>query len=133
MVSMTSQPVEIGDDVLLYHGGTKTHHDWWMCPEENLDEPEARDPNAAMRDGYKLGHQRDCANMALPRSMAARQRPGFVLTKPFRTTSDRLVINAKCRPGGSIQVEVLDSDRQPSKAAHRTSRILLPAIPPLTR
>jgi len=41
MVSMTSQPVEIGDEWFFYHGGTKTHHDWWMCPEENLDEPES--------------------------------------------------------------------------------------------
>jgi len=37
MVSMTSQPIEIGDELYFYHGGSQIHHDWWCGPPEGID------------------------------------------------------------------------------------------------
>jgi hypothetical protein len=33
------------------------------------------------------------------------------LTKPFKSEGNRLTINARCRPGGSICVAVIDANR----------------------
>jgi len=112
MVSITSQPVEMGGEWFFYHGGTKAHHDWWCGPPEGIDHPDAHDPAAAMRDAYALGlaklRKEGFASLA-----GGRERPGYVLTKPFKTTGNRLTINARCNPGGSITVGVLDTDRNP--------------------
>jgi hypothetical protein len=112
MVSMTSQPIEIGDEWFFYHGGSKVHHDWWCGPPEGIDHPDARDPAAAMRDGFGLGLAR-LRKDGFASLDGSRERPGYLLTRPFKTPSDRLLINARCRPGGSIRVGVLDIDRNP--------------------
>ena len=111
MVSITSQPVEIGDEWFFYHGGAKAHHDWWCGPDEGIDHPDARDPGAAMRDGYALGLARLRKN-GLASLDGSHERPGYVLTKPFKSKGNRLTINARCRPGGSIRVAVMDAGRK---------------------
>ncbi|MGH3584282.1 MAG: hypothetical protein ACRDUB_22025, partial [Mycobacterium sp.] len=108
MVSMTSQPVEIGDEWFFYHGGTNAHHDWWCGPSEGIDHADAGDPAGATRDAYALGLAR-LRKEGFASLDGSRERPGFVLTRPFRSSGDRLLINARCRPGGSIAVAVLDA------------------------
>ena len=112
MVSMTSQPVELGPELLFHHGGSCTHHDWWCGPPESIDHPDAHNPQAALRDGFALGlaKLRKDGFASLDGSSA---RPGYLLTRPFRCAGNRLIINARCRPGGTIAVCVLNATRQP--------------------
>lgn len=111
MVSMNSQPIEIGGNWHFFHGGSSVHHDWWIGPPEGIDEPEARDPAAASRDAFGLGVA-ILRKEGLASLDGSRQRRGYLLTKPFMSDGDRLIINARCRPGGSISIAVLDTDRQ---------------------
>ena len=112
MVSITSQPIEIGGEWFFYHGGSRSHHDWWCGPPEGIDHPDALDAAAATRDAYALGLAR-LRKEGFASLAGSHERAGYVLTKPFKTTGNRLTINARCRPGGSIAVGVLDPDRTP--------------------
>jgi hypothetical protein len=112
MVSVTSQPIEIGAEWFFHHGGSNVHHDWWIGPSEDIDEPEAANPGSAAQDGFGLGLAR-LRKEGFASLDGSRQRPGFLLTKPFHSPGGRLVINARCRSGGSIRTAVLDTNRQP--------------------
>ena len=107
MVSMTSQPIEVGDEWRFYHGGSSSHHDWWMGPPEGIDEPEAHEPNQHVRFGLGLATLRKEGIASLDGS---RQRSGYVITRPLMSDGSRLTINARCREGGSIHAAVLDLD-----------------------
>jgi hypothetical protein len=65
-----------------------------------------------MRDGYAMGLAK-LRKEGFASLDGSRERPGYVLTKPFKSGGSRLTINARCRPGGSIAVGVLDTDRNP--------------------
>jgi hypothetical protein len=105
LVSMTSPPIPEGDIWRFYHGGAACHHDWWMAGDENLDHPEARDPEAHVRFGLGLATLRREGFASLDASAV---RSGYVLTRPLRSNGSRLRLNAACRPGGSVRVAVLD-------------------------
>ena len=110
VVSITSQPVEMGDEWWFYHGGTSSHHDWWIGPPEGIDEPEVYDPERHVRFGLGLAKLRKEGIASLDGS---RQREGYVITRPVMSTGERLMVNARCRTGGSIRVELLDLNNQP--------------------
>ena len=110
MVSITSQPVEVGGEWWFYHGGTSSHHDWWIGPPENIDEPETRDPERHVRYGLGLARLRKEGVASLDGS---RQREGFLVTRPVMSPGERLLINARCRKGGSVRVEVQDLRGRP--------------------
>ena len=60
--------MQVGDEVYIYHGGARNHHDWWIVGmKAGLDVPEATDMNLV---GYGLG----LANMKVDRfvSLSAR-------------------------------------------------------------
>ena len=105
MVSITSQPVEVGNEWWFYHGGTSSHHDWWMGPPEGIDEPEVHDPDRHVRFALGMAKLRREGIASLDGS---KQREGYVITRPVMSDGDRLMINARCRDGGSIRVEVVD-------------------------
>ena len=105
MVSMTSPPIEVGDEVWFYHGGTNYHHDWFFWGEaEGMDHPEVRDPLAGMW-GLGLATLRKDGYAGL---YSNRYREGIVVTRPLISVGTKLVINARCAPGGSVRVEVAD-------------------------
>jgi len=112
MVSMCSQPVEVGDEWLFYHGGSNAHHDWWIGSNlpEDIDEPEVHDPKQHVRYGLGLARLRKEGIASLDGS---RQRDGYVVTRPVMSPGERLVINARCRKGGSIRAAVLNMDNKP--------------------
>lgn len=110
MVSLTSPPVEVGDEWRFYHGGANVHHDWWMSAAEGIDEPEARDPQAHVRFALGMATLRKEGFASLS---AGRQREGYVMTRPLMSPGRRLEINARCRAGGSVRVAVLDRDNRP--------------------
>lgn len=107
MVSVVSPPIRFGDEWYFYHGGALNHHDYWYAGAQRLDHPEASDPANNMR--YCLG----IATLrfeGLVSVDAVRPRLGRLVTRPLNTDGSKLSINARCRPGGSISVAVLDSD-----------------------
>ncbi len=107
MVNASGGPVQVGDELYIYHGGAKNHHDWWIGGlREGLDVPEATDMNQV---GYCLG----LAKMKVDRfvSLSANAvREGILVTKPFNSQGGKLVINAQCSPGGCVQVAVASGD-----------------------
>ncbi len=110
MVNAYGGPVAVGDDLYVYHGGAKNHHDWWIVGgREGLDVPEARDMS---RVGYALG----LAVLKRDRfvGMAANEvRRGVLVTRQFQSEGGALVINARCAGGGSIRVGAVDSAGSP--------------------
>ena len=105
MVTACSKPVTVGDDLYVYHGGAKNHHDWWFVgPGEGLDCDEARDfSNVA----YGLG----LATMKRDRFVSLGTCPvreGVLITRPLRPRGTELVVNVACREGGSFLAEITD-------------------------
>ena len=76
---------------------------------EGLDHPEARDPLNA-RFGLGLATMRKDGYAGL---YANRYREGIVVTRQLISLGTKLVINARCAPGGSVRVEVADRYDEP--------------------
>ena len=107
MVGVTSPPIEVGDELWFFHGGTDFHHDWWLVGQrEGIDHREARDPmGCGAGFGLGLATLRKDGYAGL---YSNPYRPGIVITRPLISMGTELVINAACAPGGSVSVEVLD-------------------------
>ena len=118
MVNITSAPVAADDDELrVYFGGSKNHHDWWFAgPVENRDDPSRWDHAPEVEDMGEVGY---CLGLAKLRRDgyvslgASLEREGVVVTEPFIAEGDTLVINACCEPGGYVKVEVTDGHDRP--------------------
>ncbi len=107
MVSVTSPPIVVGDELWFYQGGTSYHHDWWIFGRaEGMDHQEARDPMGGVW-GLGLATLRKDGYAGL---YSTRHREGIVVTRPLVTQGTKLQINARCAPGGSVRVEVADSN-----------------------
>ena len=106
MVNIPNVPVTVGDELFVYYGGAKNHHDWWITgAREELGVPEAKSLDEV---GYGLG----LAKLRKDRFVsldAGSTREGILTTRPLHTEGDRLVLNAACGKGGSIEVEVTDA------------------------
>jgi len=105
MVTMSSPPLTVGDELWIYHGGSSNHHDWWITgAREGLSVPEAHDISQV---NYALG----LAKLRLDGfvSLSANAvRPGIFITRPIISSGNKLVINARCGTGGSLAAEVVD-------------------------
>jgi hypothetical protein len=112
MVSIASPPVEKEGEWLFYHGGTSAHHDWWM-DGTLAGVAESDDPNTHAKFGLGLARLRKEGVASL---WANAERGGYLLTRPLKSAGTRLMINARCHPGGSIKAAVLDQDNQPVAA-----------------
>jgi hypothetical protein len=110
MVTVMSRPVVRGDELFIFHGGSKSHHDWWMSgPVEGLDAPEVHDMKQV---GYGLG----LAKLRLDGFVSLDTSPvreGIMVTRPFISDGEELIINADVAPGGYVQVEVVDGADHP--------------------
>ena len=107
MNTIPTRPVEVGNQLYIYHGGARNHHDWWITgAREGVRAPEATDISQV---SYAMGMatlRRDgfCSLEAL------RPRPGIVVTRALISDGSRLVVNARCNAGGSISAEIVDVD-----------------------
>jgi len=107
MVNVSSPPIPVGDELYVFHGGAKNHHDWWISGiQERLDVPEARDLDE-VRYGLGLAKMRRDGFVSID---AGPVREGIVITRALRSSGTQLVINAECGEGGYIEVEVTDDD-----------------------
>lgn len=106
MVEMNCAPLQVGDELWFYYGGSGfLHHDWHSQPRlEKLDVPEAKDIDGG---GYFLG----LAKLRLDGYCSLNAGPvreGILVTRPLTSTGSHIVMNAECGPGGYIDVEVFD-------------------------
>jgi hypothetical protein len=105
MVTVESIPIPMGDELWIFYGGAKNHHDWWFQGTlERLDVPEAKDL-AAVRYGLGLAKLRRDGFVSL---QALPVREGILVTKPVISDGTQLVINAACGPKGYVDIEVTD-------------------------
>jgi hypothetical protein len=106
MNTIPSKPVEVGDEIYVYHGGARNHHDWWITgAREGIDAPEATDMTQV---AYALG----LAKLRLDGFVsldAGPARPGILITRPLISEGTELTANARCWSGGSIAAEIVDA------------------------
>ena len=103
MVSISSPPVVVDDQLWVYYGGSKNHHDWWLSD----DLPDVAEARSRDHVGYHLGlaTMRKDGFVSLGANAV---REGMLQTQPLGSEGDRLTINAACGPGGYVKVEVAD-------------------------
>jgi hypothetical protein len=107
MVSIVNPPIEVGDELRFYYGGSSFHHDWWLVGKrEGIDHPETLDPlGCGAEFALGLASLRKDGYAGL---QANKYRQGIIVTRPLISLGSKLSINARCAPGGSIRVEVLN-------------------------
>ena len=109
MQAICSPPIEVGNELWFYHGGSSCTHDIWRSANEGIIHPELDDPD---KTEFSLG----LAKMRRDGFASLDTNPyreGIVVTKPVVSLGNKLLINARCRPGGSIRVEVVDKYDDP--------------------
>ena len=118
MVNVSSPPVA-GDDgeLRVYYGGSRNHHDWWFAgPPEQYAGSTAWDHLPEVNDMQHVGYALGLARMRRDGFVsldAGREREGLIVTEPLVAAGDRLRINARCRPGGYLRIEVTDAQDRP--------------------
>ncbi len=84
MNTIPSPPIRVGDELYVFHGGARNHHDCWITGErEGLDVPEATDINEV---AYGLGLAKLRAD-GFCSLEAGPARDGIVVTRPWRQAS----------------------------------------------
>jgi hypothetical protein len=99
------------DELRLYYGGAKNHHDWWILGqlERNRSIPEAWNIENV---GFGLG----LATLRLDGFVslgANRVREGVITTQPFASSGNQLTLNVACASEGYVKVEATDVSGQP--------------------
>lgn len=99
MADSTSPPITVGEEQWIYYGASRRHHDWWVAPPVGMEaEPTAGMTSLALAtirsDGWV--------------SLSAREREGYVETRPLFSTGSKIQINARCNDRGYVACEVTD-------------------------
>jgi len=106
MNSLSSPPIEVGDEYWFFHGGTASHHDYWLMKgHEDIDHPETKDPEKYARFGLGRAVLRKEGFASIH---AGAVREGVFVTRALISEGTRLVINARCFSGGYILTEIAD-------------------------
>ena len=113
-------PVRVGDKSYIFYGGADFHHDWaFVGKAQGLNTPEAHRPPSELNEGLGLAVLRADGFVSLDAGL----REGIISTKPFFSTGEKLIINARCHGNGYIDVEVTDPMDEPwpgSRVLNRT-------------
>jgi hypothetical protein len=107
MVNIPSQPIQVGDELWVYYGGAKIHHDFWSSLWlPGLDHPEAAEDMAKVAP-WGLGF----AKLRLDGfvSLDAGVREGILAAKPFFSDGKYLIVNAECESNGYIEAEICNA------------------------
>ena len=125
MVTVPSPPVALGDELWVYHGGSKNHHDWWFAGgNEARDYPEAWRGVPEVWDWDAVGYGLGLARLRRDGFVSLGANPvreGVLVTQPLLSWGDTLVVNAACRGHGSLRAEMLDE-----------AGAVIPGLPPRT-
>ena len=97
-------------DFGLVDEGASLHHDWaFVGKVQGLDTPEADLSVRELNEGLGLATLRADGFVSLDAGL----REGIICTKPFFSTGEKLIINARCGEKGYIDVEMLDPLQDP--------------------
>ena len=92
-------PLPVGDRHFIYYGGADLHHDWALVGKaQGLDTPEADLPMSEWDEGLGLATLRRDGFVSLDAGL----REGIICTKPFFSTGESLIINARCGEKGYV-------------------------------
>lgn len=94
-------PITHGDRHLVFYSGSTRRHDFSWQPPKDVDPEELE---LAGKSHLCLASIRTDGWV----SLTAMERDGYVETVPVFSTGSRLVINARCEPGGWVSCELLD-------------------------
>ena len=107
MVETCTPPLRLDNEVRIYYAGSNLHHDWWMFgEEEGLDHPEARAGWNGGETALGLATLRPEGYI----SIDADVRDGIMVTRPFVSDGDRLLVNVACAEKGCFEAELADAD-----------------------
>jgi len=105
MVTLSHGPIEVGDELFIYYGGATNHHDWWITGDrEKLQVPEVLDRKNV---SYAMGLTKLRLDGFVSLDAKA-PRCGILITRPLISQGTNLMINARCRDGGSVSAEVVN-------------------------
>ena len=111
MSTITHDPIRVGDELYIYHGGASNHHDWWISgARERLDVPEVTEPDGV---NYALGLAKLRVDGFVSLD-AGPTRRGILVTRPLISEGRRLRANMRCYGGGSDR----GGDRRPPRPGH---------------
>jgi hypothetical protein len=98
-------PLRVGDRHFIYYSGSDFHHDWaFVGKNQGLDIPEADLQANELNEGLGLATLRADGFVSLDAGL----RDGIICTRPFFSTGQKLIINARCGEKGHIDVEITD-------------------------
>ena len=106
MVEISTEPIQVGDELWFYYGGNGYgHHDWYSeWYREGVKPPDSMEVSKV---GFFLG----LAKLRLDGFCSLNAGPvreGIFITRQLASPGTGVVINAECGPGGYIDVEVLN-------------------------
>ena len=117
MVSISTAPIPVDDELFVFHGGANNHHDWWITGlKEGLDTPEAEPSLENVNYGLGLAKMRLDGFVSVD---AHKIREGVMVTRVLRTNSKKLELNVACNKGGYVDIEVTDVDENVLKGFSR--------------
>jgi hypothetical protein len=107
MVETCTQPVRLENELRIYYAGSNLHHDWWMFGEqEGLDVPEAHSGWNGGQTALGLATLRPEGFI----SIDSDARDSILVTRPFVSDGNRLIVNVACKNNGYFQAELADAN-----------------------
>ena len=95
------------DEMRIYYAGANVHHDIWSFGEkEGLRHPEVGSGWGGGRTALGLATMRPQRFLSLDTDM----RDGIMITRPFVSGGDKLIVNAECGGEGYLDVELVDAN-----------------------
>jgi hypothetical protein len=105
MVTIPTKPIPVGDELFVFFGGSRNHHDWWVTgAREGLKVPEATDMS-------KVNYAMGLAKLRLDGFAsldAGPARRGILITRPVISDGRQLIVNARCLDGGTLAAEIVN-------------------------
>lgn len=105
MTSLVSPPIEVGDELWFYNGGSACHHDWWLWGlRDGIEHPEVHDPTLVELSLGLVRLRRD----GFASLYANPYQEGTIETQSVMSEGTSLKINARCGSRGYVRAEVED-------------------------
>ena len=107
MVETCTPPVFLDDEIRIYYAGGNLHHDWWMFGEqEGLEHPEVGSGWGGGELALGLATLRPEGFVSIDSGL----RDSIVITRPFVSDGDHLIMNVDCGSRGYLDVELADAN-----------------------
>ena len=107
MTETSCPPMMVAEEMRIYYAGANVHHDIWSFGEkEGLKHPEVGPGWGGGRTALGLARMRPDGFVSLDADI----RHGIVITRPFVSDGEKLIVNAECGEEGYLEVELVDAN-----------------------